>query len=174
MPGGASKLRDVRKLAEAHTILEADVTVAEMPGLPPELTAGRDPLHVKARFGVEQGHWMAHVALSGEVQLICQRCMRPMRWPVDTQSPVLLIESEAQADGAPVEWETFLAHEGRVSLAALGAEELLLGLPIVPLHADSAECASGTAKTVTQAPEPASTRPFADLRAMLERDAKPK
>jgi uncharacterized protein len=174
MPGGALKLRDVRKLSEAQMLLEADVSLSEMPGLPPGLMPGRVPLHVQARFGVEQGRWVAHVALSGELQMTCQRCMRPMRWPVDTQSPVLLIESESQAEGAPLEWETFLASEGKVSLAALAAEELLLGLPIVPLHADSADCtASVPAAQETVKSDAVVTRPFADLRALLEQATKP-
>ena len=68
---------------------------------------------------------------------------------------------------------------------ALVAEELLLALPIVPLHEDQRQCeqlAAGDAATpVAAAPDephaPASTeqtttRPFADLRALLERGAK--
>ena len=47
---------------------------------------------------------------------------------------MLLVGSEREAEEAPVGWETYLAPEGRLSLAALVAEELLLALPIVPLH----------------------------------------
>jgi uncharacterized protein len=176
MSGGASKLHDLRKLSDAQAMLDLDVALTEMPGLPADRVVGGGPLHVHARFGKEQGYRVAHVELSGELQLVCQRCLRAMRWPVKTQSQVLLLESELEAEGAPVEWETYLALEGRVSLAALAAEELLLTLPIVPLHAGGADCAAETPDVVL-APErlPAvPTRPFADLRAMLEQGAKPK
>jgi uncharacterized protein len=104
--------------------------------------------------------------------------------PIETSSPVLLIESEADAEAAPVEWETYLAAEGRLSLAALAAEELLLALPVVPLHADSSACeaSAGRAPAARDA-EPAAqsapateatTRPFADLRALLDGGAKTK
>ncbi|HWW19622.1 MAG TPA: YceD family protein [Steroidobacteraceae bacterium] len=176
MPGGPSKLRDVRKLSDARAILDLDIPLAELPGLPVELIVGGGPLRVQVQFGREQGFMVAEVALRGELALTCQRCMGPMPWQVDVSSPVLLIESEAQADGAPAERESYLAAEGRVSLAGLAAEELLLALPIVPLHADGAECdETGVAATAEPvAAEQGTARPFADLRALLEQGAKRK
>jgi uncharacterized protein len=177
MPGGASKLRDVRKLSDARAILDLDIPLAELPGIPVELISGGAPLHVEVQFGREQGLMIAQVALKGELQLVCQRCMGALKWQVDSHSPVLLIESEAQADAAPAQSETYLAAEGRLSIAALAAEELLLALPIVPLHERGAACKEG--KSVPAMPEPAASgqvtaRPFADLRALLEQGAKPK
>jgi uncharacterized protein len=203
MPGGASKLRDVRKLADARATIGLDIPVAELPGLPGELIAGIGVLHAHVQFGREQGFMVAQVALRGQLELICQRCMGPMPLPIETSSPVLLVESEADAEAAPVEWETYLAAEGRLSLAALAAEELLLALPVVPLHADGSGCKaagrqsaerpaelavtpaaplSGTGQVgadtagagTAAASEQATTRPFADLRALLDGGAKSK
>ena len=184
MPGGASKLRDVRKLADARATLDLDIPVAELPGLPGELISGDGQVHAHVQFGREQGFMVAQVALDAQLELVCQRCMGPMPLPIDTSSPVLLVESEADAEAAPVEWETDLAAEGRLSVAALAAEELLLALPVVPLHADSNECqaAAGRPEAVRDAApvskpapaEQATVRPFADLRALLEGGGKTK
>jgi uncharacterized protein len=186
MPGGASKLRDVRKLADARATLDVEIPVAELPGLPGELMSGGGQVHAHVQFGREQGFMVAQVALRAQLELICQRCMGPMRLPIETSSPVLLVESEADAEAAPVEWETYLAAEGRLSVAALAAEELLLALPVVPLHADSDACvAAGTAAApalpdAQPAPqaqtgsEQATVRPFADLRALLDGGGKTK
>src|SRR5580700_3061074 len=184
MPGGASKLRDVRKLADARATLDLDIPVAELPGLPGELICGAGFVHAHLQFGREQGFMVAQVALRAQLELICQRCMGPMRLPIETSSPVLLVESEADAEAAPVEWETYLAAEGRLSVAALAAEELLLALPVVPLHADSDACvAAGKPATLPDsqpAPQPpsggeqATVRPFADLRALLDGGGKTK
>jgi uncharacterized protein len=185
MSGGASKLRDVRKLADARAILDLDIPLAELPGLPVELISGGGAVHARLQFAREQGYMVAQVALKAPLELICQRCMGPMPLTVETSSAVLLIESEAEAEAAPVEWETYLAAEGRLSPAALAAEELLLALPVVPLHADSAAC-DGAAGGATAARDPAPTapaasaseqatvRPFADLRALLDSSAKSK
>ena len=190
MPGGASKLRDVRKLADARATIGLDIPVAELPGLPGELISGSGVLHAHVQFGREQGFMVAQVVLRGQLELICQRCMGPMPLPIETSSPVLLVESEADAEAAPVEWETYLAAEGRLSLAALAAEELLLALPVVPLHADGSGCkvvgrqsadqpappqrAAEPAPPLAGAAEQATTRPFADLRALLDGGAKTK
>ncbi len=199
MPGGASKLRDVRKLADARATLDLDIPVAELPGLPPELVCSSGELHAHVQFGREQGFMVAQVALRGQVELVCQRCMGSMPLPIESSSPVLLVESEADAEAAPVEWETYLAAEGRLSLAALAAEELLLALPVVPLHADGG-CHVAALQPADPAPvvalqqaaqsvpplagdsgaasagaaEQATTRPFADLRALLDGSAKTK
>jgi len=174
MPGGASKLRDVRKLSDARAILDLDIPLAELPGLPVELIAGGGPLHAHVQFGREQGYMVAQVALSGELQLICQRCMAPMPWPVDISSTVVLIGCETEADSTPAELETYLAAEGRVGIGALAAEELLLELPIVPAHGAGAACGKPVAIESPAPVEPVTARPFADLRALLERGSKPK
>jgi uncharacterized protein len=185
MPGGASKLRDVRKLADARATLELEIPVAKLPGLPAELVCGAGSVHAQLQFGREQGFMVAQVALRGQLELICQRCMGPMALPIEISSPVLLIESEADAEAAPVEWETYLAAEGRLNLEALAAEELLLALPVVPLHADSSACEAAASRSVQardaepavapqSAAEQTTVRPFADLRALLDGGAKTK
>jgi len=185
MPGGASKLRDVRKLADARATLDLDIPVAELPGLPGKLIRGSGQVHAQVQFGREQGFMVAQVMLRAQLELICQRCMGPMPVPIETSSPVLLVESEADAEAAPVEWETYLAAEGRLSLAALAAEELLLALPVVPLHSDSRVCEASAGRPAAArdaepaspppaASQPAMLRPFADLRALLDGGAKTK
>jgi uncharacterized protein len=135
-------------------------------------------LHVHMQFGREQGHMVAQVALRGGLELVCQRCMSPMAWRVDTSSPVLLIESESEADGAPAEWETYLAADGRLSIEALASEELLLALPIVPLHEAGTTCKAGGGPGARgpgpETPQQVTARPFEDLRALLEQRQKPK
>jgi uncharacterized protein len=179
MPGGALKLRDVRKLAETRAAFEFEMPLAELPGLPLELLAGDGRVQVKLRFGREQGFAIADVQLQARLQVICQRCMEPMPLAVDTSSPVLVVESEREAQEAPAGWETFLAPDGRLSLAALAAEELLLAVPIVPLHGADSRCAPAEAgPDPAAAPQAgpveqtATARPFADLRALLERGGK--
>src|SRR5579871_5376225 len=138
MSGGASKLRDVRRLAETRAEFDFDWDVTRLPGVPSELSSGGGRVQAKLRFGREQGFAVADVELHARLQVTCQRCMGPMPLVVNTRSAVLLVESEREAEEAPAGWETFLAPEGRLDLWALAAEELLLAMPIVPMHdADS-------------------------------------
>ena len=70
MPGGASKLRDVRKLSDAAAILDLDIPVAELRGLSVEPLVGGGPVHAHLQFGREQGYMVAKVALAGQVELV--------------------------------------------------------------------------------------------------------
>jgi DUF177 domain-containing protein len=181
MSGGAAKLRDVRKLADSRAVFELDFPLLQLPGLPAEFTSGAGSVRARLSFGREQGFAMAQVELTAQLAVTCQRCLSPLLLQVQAGSPVLIAESEREAEHAPAGWETFLAPEGRVDFAALAAEELLLALPIVPLHEDVTECAranvaetrgaSEVPSTAAPSAEAATTRPFADLRALLERDA---
>jgi uncharacterized metal-binding protein YceD (DUF177 family) len=65
----------------------------------------------------------------------------------------------------PADLEPMLAPAGRTSIAGLVTEELLLGLPIVPLHA---ACAPGRAAEPEQ-DTPDTHRPFARLGELLKR-----
>jgi uncharacterized protein len=181
MSGGALKLREVRKLADSRAAFEFEIPVAELPDMPPEFGAGDGKVQAQLRFGREQGFAVADVELRAQLQVICQRCMAPMQLTVEARSPVLVVETEREAEEAPAGWETFLAPEGRLSLAALVAEEVLLAIPIVPLHDAGLGCAAArpdaavatpaAAKTAT-VDEGATVRPFADLKALLERGGK--
>ena len=172
MPGGWSKPRDVRQLADSRAELEFDIPVAELPGISAELSAG-GPVHARLAFGRDQGQSLARVASRATLTLTCQRCMQPLAFELDTDSRVALVASEAEAEAVPEGWETYLAADGMLSIPALVAEEVLLALPIVPLHAD-AECGAPRAGATAPAQdaEPAMTRPFADLKALLERGRK--
>jgi uncharacterized protein len=184
MSGGAAKLRDVRKLADSRAVFELDFPLLQLPGLPAEYASGGGSVRARLSFGREQGFAMAQVELAGQLEVTCQRCLSPLQLQVKASSPVLIVESERQAEEAPAGWETFHAPEGRVDFAALAAEELLLALPIVPLHPQASDCAVLSSGRAAEPAEPAvppeagpapaeqaTTRPFADLRALLERDA---
>jgi uncharacterized protein len=184
----APKLRDVRKLADSRAVFDLDVALTELPNLPAEYVAAGSSVHAHISFGREQGFAMARLELRATLQATCQRCLASMPLHVEASSPVLIVESEQEAESSPAGWETFLAPEGRLVLEALIGEELLLALPVVPLHAEAMQCAPAAAQAVASelaatapvAPavaaavsaEPAMVRPFADLRALLERGTK--
>jgi uncharacterized protein len=174
MPGGWSRPREVRQLAESRAEFEFDIPVAELPGISAESSAAA-PLHARLEFGREQGLNVVHVMLRGTLGLTCQRCMQPLPFTLATDSRVALVASEAEAAAVPEAWDTFLAGEGSLRFPELVAEEVLLALPLVPLHA-AGECALTVPAAEAAAPgaaaEPAKTRPFADLKALLERGRK--
>jgi uncharacterized metal-binding protein YceD (DUF177 family) len=91
-----------------------------------------------------------------------------MQLPIDAVARVALIAAESEAGRVPADLEPVLAEGGRISIGELVTEELLLTLPIVPLHESGGECPSAPAGAATQ--ERGEThRPFARLAELLKR-----
>lgn len=124
------------------------------------LSAGRDA----------QGIRFIQGSLQAEVEWICQRCLGPLRLPLDITVKLGLARDEAAADRLPSEYEPLLIPEGgSVAVADLIEDELLLALPQIPRHEDLRECA---ANGYLQSDEPAlelkNRQPFAALATLLQ------
>jgi uncharacterized protein len=114
-------------------------------------------------------------ALEGTVRawprLVCQRCLSAYEQPVESAFRIAFVATDDDTANVPEGYEGVAAPHGRVSLAELVEDELLLALPLVPLHATPEECAvrPETAAPEEIAPAESTQRPFADLRALLGR-----
>jgi DUF177 domain-containing protein len=177
MPAGWTIPRDVAKLATARAEFNLEVPFAELPGMPAEWAGASGTVHATLRFAREQGLAVVDVAIQGSVPMICQRCLEPMMQLLESSSRVAVVSTSAQADGVPAEWETVLASDGQLTLAALIAEEVLLSLPVVPRHTVTRDCGTlarellePLAATAPAAQEAETQRPFADLRALLGKE----
>jgi uncharacterized protein len=134
MSEGWSKLRDIDLLADGKAEFDLVVPLEYMARVQREFVRPGNEVRGLVTFRREMGRPLARVELSGRLELICQRCMAPMQWPVRTKSSAILLDAEHEADQLPASTETVLAPQGKVRLIDLIEEELLLALPLVPLH----------------------------------------
>jgi uncharacterized protein len=125
---------DVDRLARGEAEIDFDVPLAELPRLRARIPGIGGSVQGAVRFGRQGEVAVAELALAGRATLRCQRCMQPMELPIGSTSRVALIFAEADATGVPEELEPVLARSGSISAGELIEEELLLALPIVPLH----------------------------------------
>lgn len=87
-----------------------------------------------------RGRPQLRCSVKGDVEMQCQRCLKPVSVAVDSDRLLYLAASEADADRL----ETALADEDievivagqNLDLAGVVEDEVLLDLPIVPMHAD--------------------------------------
>jgi uncharacterized protein len=160
---------DVDRLADSAADVDFAIPLAELSGLR-SLRAGLGGgVKGRAHFAREEGTPVADLAFSGVATLQCQRCLQPMERPLERASRIALIASEAEAARAPAEREPVLAAGGRISIGELLTEELLLLLPIVPLHEARPQCAAER-PVAGAAPTGGEThRPFAHLDELLKR-----
>ena len=160
---------DVDRLSRGEAEIDFDVPLAELPRLKSRVAGIGGSVRGTARFGRRSGFAVAELAFAGTATLQCQRCMQPMELSIDSTSRVALIAAEANAAEVPEELEPVLARDGRISCAELVEEELLLALPIVPLHEELRDCAvpPSAALVADEAPEHVSQRPFEGLAELL-------
>lgn len=164
-----SKPLDIERLAHVEAGVDFDVPLAELPRLKSRIAGIGGSVHGAARFGRQSRFAVAELSLAGKATLQCQRCMQAMELSIDSTTHVALIVAEADAAEVPEELEPVLAREGRISAGELVEEELLLALPIVPLHEELRECAvpASVPLVAEEAPEPVTQRPFAGLDELL-------
>lgn len=98
-------------------------------------------LHYRVCGGQDaRGRPRLHCKVQAEVEMHCQRCLKPVGVTVDSDRLLYLAASEAEADRL----ETVLADEDielmvtgqTLDLAGVVEDEVLLSLPIVPMHDD--------------------------------------
>jgi uncharacterized protein len=116
-----------------------------VPGAPPQRR-----LHLQATAGVIRE---------------CQRCLQPVRLALAVDRPLRFVDDEATAAALDADCEEdVLVAERPFDLQALVEDELLLAMPLVPLHeACSMPLTSGASGS---APEPDAVHPFAALAAL--------
>jgi uncharacterized protein len=124
------------------------------------LSAGRD----------EQGIRFIQGRLQAEVEWTCQRCLGPLRLPLDITVKLGLARDEAAADRLSDEYDPLLIQEGgSIAVADLIEDELLLALPQIPRHEDLRECqADGDLQPGAPALDLKNRQPFAVLATLLQ------
>jgi uncharacterized protein len=159
-----SRPLDIDRLADGGAEVEFTIALSEL-----ALPAGASgSVGGRVRFKRQQGLAVAELSMRGEATLECQRCLRPLRVPIDAVVEVALVGSEADAARVPAELEPVLAPGSRISIGQLVTEELLLTLPIVPLHAGSESCAPAPAESAPPQRAEETHKPFARLAELLK------
>ena len=122
------------KLAQAW---ELDSYLSEFPRLAAEFSGGRLSCRVTGSLDRHKGY-VLRVEVSGEVELTCQRCLGEMTQTLAITCDVTLARDEAELERRNVNSETgvdVILASAKLSLIELIEDEVLLGLPLAPMHA---------------------------------------
>ena len=165
MPEDGLTESNVALLADEGRQVDVAVPVARLARLEGMLAGSDGTLTGRVQLSREGGRICADVQFAAAVTVTCQRCLGPMPLSLEGGSRVVLVETEENAAGVPQEFETALAPNGRLRLAGLLEEELLLALPAAPRHA-AGQCPAARPETREDA-APDVQRPFANLGELL-------
>lgn len=118
-----------------------------------------------------RGRWFLELTADTVVLLQCQRCLRPLEWPVHVRNRLEIVKSESDLDGEDEDQPERIVGSARFDLLELIQDEIILVLPYVPRHET---CPGQTDAGTADSPQgddaaPKRPSPFAAL-AKLKKD----
>jgi uncharacterized protein len=132
---------DGRRFAAERGAITGALAISDLPRLA-QMGCTAAALEYAVRGGADaEGRATLEVEASGELELVCQRCLGPVEVPLVAASVLELADSQAEIDAADDERDRVLASKS-MDVAALVEDEAILALPMVPMHA-SCEAAVG-------------------------------
>ncbi|HSD36143.1 MAG TPA: YceD family protein [Rhodocyclaceae bacterium] len=141
-----ASIADPFEFARRGAVLEAEVPAGGFARLADQLRRSGAERVVKYRIEGESRDDKAFLVLQleADVMLGCQRCLGDVACPVESQVRLLLVrEGDELPDEGLVEDDFDPIHASRnLDVLALVEDELLLSLPLAPMH-DECEVSSG-------------------------------
>jgi len=172
---GWSRRAPVDTLVGTEAVVDFTIPLAELPRVSHELVGTDGEAKGKVRFSRQAGQAVADLEVRSQPEVVCQRCMQPMRWPVVVKSRIALVSDYNAADRVPEGMEVFLVEADSVSVRDLVDEEILLALPHVARHEEGSECADsdltlpGHDADADDESDAQVQKPFAQLGELLKR-----
>lgn len=129
---------DPHRFAQSGRMLKGTIPLSQMERLSPLLLASDEVATVGLSFSRDTAGW---TVIKGSIQasfrLNCQRCMQEGVFPTEITLLMAVIADSNEAERLPDYYEPLLMEESTVVLSDIIEDELLLMLPIVPMHDES-------------------------------------
>jgi uncharacterized protein len=163
-PGGQlERYVDAIQCAHAAIELARDFTLDALPRLREAGVKERTALQMKLRFLRVAQNTAIDGSLGGQLELVCQRCVRPLLVPLQESFKVLIVTDEAALAQELMDYEPILVDPTRFDLEWLAEEQGLLALPLVARH-EPGQCG---AEPPPPREDVGTQRPFGNLRDMM-------
>jgi uncharacterized protein len=140
--------------------------IVDLPRLADSIVSPDSTADIAAQFHLIDGRCGITGQVTATLRMTCQRCLRPTDICVDDRFHVVLVESEAEMDELPDSQDSLIADAAQLNLAWLAEEQLLLAMPLVPLHAEN--CGVQIEPSIGPDVEEKQT-PFAQLRELMKK-----
>jgi uncharacterized protein len=160
-------------MVSARRSFQGELPVVALKRLGEALAGTEGTLQYELDFGRDEfGTAYVDVRVQAPLTLVCQRTLEPFVLPVTVDTRLGLIRTEREESALPPGSEPLLvADDGKLSLADVIEDELLLALPLVPVNPDSTlpEEVVAHEPEETSSGEGRSDNPFAVLRELKKR-----
>lgn len=157
------------RLAAQGRRLTGTIKLSGAARLSASLAVEPDEARVRLAFYVDaSGRPTVEGEITADLTLICQRCLEPVTLPVISRLHAALVGSDAEAARLQSRSDILLVEEDRLTLLDLVEDELLLALPLVPMHPGLEACAPAAREALGGSDRAAGTEerpnPFAVLK----------
>jgi len=166
---------DAARLAAVGTVVEENIGVGEFSRLAGllESTEGHASIRLAFSFsaaGGKGGVPLLDGEVTAELPVLCQRCLSPVTLPVMTEFHLALLDDESQNAGVQPPYEPVLREDEDAGsrgwrLLELIEDELLLSMPMSPMHELAIQCAEIDDSVAVEEDKQA---PFAGLKDLLD------
>lgn len=126
---------DPLRLAEARAVLQGQLAIAGMQRLASALHSTQGVVDVTLEFGIDEVRTpCVKGVLRAGLDVLCQRCLGPMVLPVETEVALGIVTSAQEIERLPGNYDPLLVGAEPVSLKDVIEDELILSLPVAPVH----------------------------------------
>lgn len=113
-------------------------SLADFPRLAKETVGKTGSIRWSVKGDVDKlGHLQLRLAVAGVIDLICQRCLQPFEFAIQSESVLVLATDEVAADQieslVDEEFDVIVASQS-FNVAELIEDEALLAIPLSPRH----------------------------------------
>lgn len=114
----------------------------------------------------EQGLFLMEGQMATTLSLCCQRCLEAVATDIEVEVQLWLLRDEGKAELLAEEADYLVLEEdGRIALADALEDELILALPLVPVH-ESCEMHQVRSEDIVEADTPRRENPFQVLASL--------
>jgi uncharacterized protein len=162
------------RAAEGKRIFSGTIPSSRMKRLASLLVHARGDAAFVAAFRTDLDQRVViDMQVEAALPLVCQASLDEYDEQVSRQSELAVLEDESELAELPDNYEPVLTENGRLAIARLVEDELLLGLPQIPRKPGLKKVKYSTAGKSFQSeetPAGAKKNPFAALKDMLKQD----
>jgi uncharacterized protein len=160
---------DLYAAAEAGRVIRGRIPLVSLTRVLPLTVSGEGELEVVLELGRgQEGTRYLAGSIKGMLELQCQRCLESMDYPLDVRFRLGLVQDPDDVQYLTDRYEPLIVTAEPALLAEVLADEVLLTLPIAPLHEDTGNCRGVTADY--HAPDSAQRdNPFAVLEQLKQK-----
>jgi len=165
MRGHLPRTADFLLLAENNRKYEGLLPVRELERLHDVIDGTDGEVSVLLAFGWKYGVRSLSGSVSAELDLICQRCLQPMKSVINGSFCFALITDTDEIENLPDDMEPYVVEGDKQSVIDVVTDELLLSIPLVAKHEEvCSEYVSNTVETT----DDGTYKPFASIKDLLD------